>query len=206
MKLKNITLKKTKLLFILIVASLLFSFTYLSCDIASTTADETNSESIDIPIDTEKDDSNKGNDSETDNGSNTDNDSGTDNGSNDDSDSGTDNGSNDDSDSGTDSGSNDDSDSGTDSESNDDSDSEPVDNPAFPATRTTVSIPEDALVIFDSDMGIDKINNTAAWGNATLSNVTVDGKTVKKYELGSGNDKAFGTALLFLQIQIRSSI
>ena len=179
MKLKNITLKKTKLLFILIVASLLFSFTYLSCDIASTTADETNSESIDIPIDTEKDDSNKGNDSETDNGSDTDNDSGTDNGSNDDSDSGTDNGSNDDSD------------SRTDSESNDDSDSEPVDNPAFPETRATVTIPEGALVIFDSDMGIDKINNTAAWGNATLSNVTVDGKTVKKYELGSGNDKAF---------------
>ena len=148
----------------------MFSFTYLSCDIASTTADETNSESIDIPNDTDKDDSNKGNDSETDHGSNTDNDSGTDNG------------------------------------SNDDSDSEPVDNPAFPETRATVSIPEDALVIFDSDMGIDIINNTAAWGNATLSNVTVDGKTVKKYELSSGNDKAFGTALLFLQIQIRSSI
>lgn len=148
----------------------MFSFTYLSCDIASTTADETNSESIDIPNDTDKDDSNKGNDSETDNGSNTDNDSGTDNG------------------------------------SNDDSDSEPVDNPAFPATRATVTFPEGALIVFDSDKGIDKINNTAIWGNATLSNVTVDGKTVKKYELGSGNDKAFGTALLFLQIQIRSSI
>lgn len=158
----------------------MFSFTYLSCDIASTTADETNSESIDIPNDTDKDDSNKGNDSETDNGSNTDNDSGTDNGSN--------------------------GDSGTDSESNDDSDSEPVDNPAFPVTRATVSIPEGALIVFDSDKRIDKINNTAIWGNATLSNVTVDGKTVKKYELGSGNDKAFGIALLFLQIQIRSSI
>lgn len=148
----------------------MFSFTYLSCDIASASVDETNSESIDIPNDTDKDDSNKGNDSETDNGSNTDNVSGTDNG------------------------------------SNDDSDREPVDNPAFPVTRATVTIPEGALVIFDSDMGIDKINNTAAWGNATLSNVTVDGKTVKKYELGSGNDKAFGIALLFLQIQIRSSI
>ena len=158
----------------------MFSFTYLSCDIASTTADETNSESIDIPNDTDKDDSNKGNDSETDHGSNTDNDSGTDNGSN--------------------------GDSGTDSESNDDSDSEPVDNPAFPVTRATVSIPEGALIVFDSDKRIDKINNTAIWGNATLSNVTVDGKTVKKYELGSGNDKAFGIALLFLQIQIRSSI
>ena len=120
----------------------MFSFTYLSCDIASTTADETNSESIDIPNDTD----------------------------------------------------------------NGDSDSEPVDNPAFPATRATVTIPEGALIVFDSDKGIDKINNTAIWGNATLSNVTVDGKTVKKYELSSGNDKAFGTALLFLQIQIRSSI
>lgn len=157
----------------------MFSFTYLSCDIASTTADETNSESIDIPNDTDKDDSNKGNDSETDNGSNTDNDSGTDNGSNDDSDSGTDSESNDDSDSGSDNG------------SSNDSDSEPVDNPAFPATRATVTIPEGALIVFDSDKGIDKINNTAIWGNATLSNVTVDGKTVKKYELGSGNDKAF---------------
>ena len=129
MKLKNITLKKIKLPIILIAASLLFSFTYVSCDFAYTTADETNSESIDIPNDTD----------------------------------------------------------------NGDSDSEPVANPAFPATRATVTIPEDALVIFDSDRGIDKINNTAIWGNATLSNVTVDGKTVKKYELGpdKDTDKAF---------------
>ena len=108
-------MKKIKLLFILIATSLLFSFTYLSCDIASASADETNSESTDIPNDTD----------------------------------------------------------------NGDVDSEPVDNPAFPATRAAVSIPEGALVIFDSDRGIDRINNTAAWGNATLSNVTVDGKTVK---------------------------
>ena len=179
MKLKNITLKKTKLLFILIVISLLFSFTYVSCDFASTTADETNSESIDISNDTDKGDSNKGNDSETDTGSSNNGDSGTDNGSNNNGDSGTDNGSSNDNSTGTDSG------------LNDDSDSEPVDNPAFPATRTTVNIPENAFVIFDSDKGIDKINNTAIWGNATLSNVTVDGKTVKKYELGSDKDKAF---------------
>lgn len=187
MKLKNITLKKTKLLIILIAASLSFSFTYVSCDFASTTADETNSESIDIPNDTDKGDSNKGNDSGTDDGSNNNSDSGTDNGSSNNSDSGLNNNNG----SGTD-------DSPGESLITDDSASplafsntNPTSNPAFPATRTTVSIPENALVIFDSDRGIDRINNTATWGNATLSNVTVDGKTVKKYELSSGSDKAF---------------
>jgi len=191
MKLKNITLKKTKLLIILIAASLMFSFTYVSCDIASASADEANLESDDISNDTDNGDSNNGNDSGTDNVSNTNGDSETDSESNDDSDSETDGESNDDSDSETD---------GSSEESliTDDSvsplassNTNPSSNPAFPETRATVSIPEGALVIFDSDKGIDKINNTAIWGNATLSNVTVDGKTVKKYELGSGNDKAF---------------
>ncbi|SFI73293.1 Ig-like domain (group 2) [Treponema bryantii] len=67
----------------------------------------------------------------------------------------------------------------------------PTSNPAVPATRKTVTIPDNALIIFDSEKGIDKIDNRSTWGNATLTNVTVDGKTVKKYELGTGDARAF---------------
>lgn len=71
------------------------------------------------------------------------------------------------------------------------SNTNPTSNPAVPETRKTVTIPENALVIFDSEKGIDKINNESKWGNATLENVTVDGKTVKKYKLGTGDARAF---------------
>ena len=169
----------------------MFSFTYVSCDIVSASADEANLESDDISNVTDNGDSNNGNESGTDNGSNTNSDSEIDSESNNNSDSGTDSGLNNDNGSGTD-------DSPEESLITDDSvsplassNTNPSSNPAFPVTRATVSIPEGALIVFDSDKGIDKINNTAIWGNATLSNVTVDGKTVKKYELGSGNDKAF---------------